>query len=220
MEFGVSGKLLRNALVMYDRQTDSLWAQLLGRAVDGPLSGTELEYIPARLTTWEEWKRSQPDTQALVKGYQGVFDPYSSYYRSPSSGVRGRTVQDGRLQAKEFVTGVALGDEAVAYPWLSLSRNPVVNDQVGETPILVVFDPGAQSAAVLDRRVQGRTLTFRQQEGTRLRDEETGTLWAGLSGKAIEGELEGEQLRGVAHTSAFWFGWVDFHPQTRVWEAD
>ena len=46
-DFGVSGKLIMNVLVMYDRQTKSLWSQLLGKAVQGPLKGTELDFLPS-----------------------------------------------------------------------------------------------------------------------------------------------------------------------------
>lgn len=49
--FGVSGKLIRNALVMFDRESDTLWSQLLGEAVDGPLQGTKLEPIASLQTT-------------------------------------------------------------------------------------------------------------------------------------------------------------------------
>jgi len=80
--FGVSGKLIRNVLVMYDRQTESLWSQLLGETVQGPLVGTKLEFLPAFQTTWEDWKNLQPDSLALRKGYYGSRDPYSSYYIS------------------------------------------------------------------------------------------------------------------------------------------
>ncbi len=219
LEFGVSGKLLRNALVMYDRQTDSLWSQFLGVAVEGPLAGEELTYVPARLATWQEWKRAHPDTLALVKGYSGAFDPYNSYYLSSSAGVHGRTELDDRLPTKENVIGVAQGEEAVAYPYRELSQTPVVNDTVGGTPILVVFDPESSSGAVFDRRFDGRALTFRAEEATQVRDEETGSLWNGLTGEAISGELEGARLRGIQKTTAFWFGWVDYHPDTRVFEG-
>ena len=35
----MSGKLIMNALVMYDHQTDTLWSQFLGEGVKGPLIG-------------------------------------------------------------------------------------------------------------------------------------------------------------------------------------
>ena len=78
-DFGVSGKLIMNVLVMYDRQTESLWSQLLGEAVEGELKGTKLEYFPSVMTTWDEWKTRFPDTVALVKGFAGSRDPYVSY---------------------------------------------------------------------------------------------------------------------------------------------
>lgn len=57
LTFGVSGKLILNALVMYDRQTDSLWSQFLGVAVQGPLAGTKLEVLPSVLTDWGQLAR-------------------------------------------------------------------------------------------------------------------------------------------------------------------
>ena len=69
--FGVSGKLIMNVLVMYDRQTDSLWSQLLGEAVEGPLAGTKLTFIESLQTTWAEWKALHPNTLALQKTFQG-----------------------------------------------------------------------------------------------------------------------------------------------------
>ena len=95
--FGVSGKLIRNVLVMYDRQTDSLWSQLLGEAVEGPLIGTKLEFLPAFQTTWSKWKEQHPDSLALKKGYYGNRDPYSRYYASGQTGVIGTTNNDQRL---------------------------------------------------------------------------------------------------------------------------
>ena len=45
--FGVSGKLYKAALVMYDRQTESLWSQLKGEAIAGPMTGAKLAVLPS-----------------------------------------------------------------------------------------------------------------------------------------------------------------------------
>ncbi len=50
-----------------------------------------------------------------------------------------------------------------------------------------------------------------------LRDLETGTLWSGLTGEAIEGELAGTQLRQLTFTQVFWFAWTDFFPDAPLW---
>ncbi len=115
LTFGVSGKLIRNVLVMYDRQTESLWSQLLGEAVAGELLGDKLDYLPSWHTTWKQWKELHPDTVALKKGILRSRDPYVGYYQSSSAGIIGETIQDDRLSTKEFVVGVELTNgEAIA----------------------------------------------------------------------------------------------------------
>ena len=78
----MSGKLIMNALVMYDRQTDTLWSQFLSRGVRGPLSGTQLEILPSLQTTWDQWYQLHPDTQLLDKGGRYNTDSYEGYYRA------------------------------------------------------------------------------------------------------------------------------------------
>jgi hypothetical protein len=92
-----------------------------------------------------------------------------------------------------------------------------VNDSVGNVPILVVFDPENASGIAFERRVENRTLTFKREVDFQIVDNETGTLWDGLTGLALEGELAGMQLERVKSTLSFWFGWKDFFPATRVY---
>jgi hypothetical protein len=217
LDFGVSGKLIMNVLVMYDRQTDTLWSQLLGRAVEGEMIGQELTYLPSWQTTWKDWKNRHPDTLALVKGYQGLRDPYFGYYSSGQAGVIGESSLDNRLRTKEFVIGVALESESVAYAFGTLNDEPIVNDLIAGVPVLVVFDAANASGVVFNRRVGGRDLSFDQSKGFEIIDRETGTLWDGLTGIALEGELAGSQLKRIKSTHSFWFGWKDFYPQTRVY---
>jgi hypothetical protein len=174
------------------------------------------------MTTWEDWKTRYPDTLALAKGYSGGFDPYDSYYESDRAGVLGEEHLDERLQAKQFVVGVALGEEAVAYPFSVLSFEPVVNDAVAGTPVLVVFNDQTSTAVVFDREVEGQALTFALDDPQMLAltDAETGSTWEGLTGRAIDGPLAGEQLARVKSTGSFWFGWKDWYPETRAYGKD
>jgi hypothetical protein len=217
LEFGVSGKLIMNVLVMYDRQTNSLWSQLLGIAVRGELQGTELEYIPAWQTTWEDWKTKHPDTQALVKGYTGIRDPYLGYYQSNQAGVIGESIRDKRLDTKEFIIGVALNGEAVAFPFRKLNEEPLVNHTVGENPVLVVFDPENAGGIVFNRTVEGQVLTFVDAGNGQMSDEQTGSRWDRDTGEGITGEFEMAQLERVKSTLSFWFGWKDFYPDSVVY---
>lgn len=214
--FGVSGKLIMNVLVMYDRQTQTLWSQLLGEAVEGPLKGTKLEYVPAIHTTWADWKTQHPGTLALVKGYYGTLTAYRDYYASSDAGVIGETFTDKRLYVIEFVVGVERKGEAVAYPFSALNDQPVVNDEIGGEPVLVVFNIDTGASAVFSRVLDGQTLTFSQKDGLTLTDAETESGWDGMSGMATSGPLSGKQLARIKSTSSFWFGWKDFFPDTRV----
>lgn len=206
-----------NVLVMYDRQTDSLWSQLLGRAIEGELAGQGLTYLPSWQTTWEDWKTRHPETLALVKGYRGLRDPYFGYYNSDQAGVIGETTRDTRLPTKEFVIGVAIEGESVAYAFRTLNDEPIVNDVIGDIPVLVVFDAENASGVVFDRRVEGKVLTLELDEGFELIDQETGTRWDGLNGTAIDGDLAGSVMPRVKSTLSFWFGWKDFYPETRIY---
>jgi hypothetical protein len=216
--FGVSGKLIMNVLVMYDRQTDSLWSQLLGEAVDGPLKGTKLEFLPSWQTTWADWKAQNPDTLALNKGlYISSADPYASYYNSSASGVLGDTNIDERLFGKEFVVGIEINGEPSAYPFSVLNEMPVVNDIVGDQPVLVVFNAETGTSVVFDRTINGQVLNFTHQEDLIIVDTETGTHWNGLTGVAISGDMVGNSLFRLKSTASFWFGWKDFYPDTKVY---
>ena len=90
LTFGVSGLLYDSNLVMYDREreaaSESLWSQLLFKAVAGPAAaaGATLEVLPISVETWEDWRRNNPDTTVLAPdprmAAQYSRDPYTSYF--------------------------------------------------------------------------------------------------------------------------------------------
>ncbi len=218
LTFGVSGKLLMNGLVMYDRETDSMWSQVSGEAIYGSYQGARLTILPALMTTWSSWLAEYPETRTLDKASRAEynFDPYEPYYGDDSVGLFGRTVNDERLDAKEFVIGVRVAGRAKAYSFSSLSESPVVNDEVSGVPLLVTFEDESRSAAVFNRTVNGLALTFEMERGS-LRDVETGSAWSSVTGQALDGELAGVRLSAVPAITLFWFAWADFNPDTAVY---
>jgi len=106
------------------------------------------------------------------------------------------------VDAQNTVLGVALGGEAHAYPEHLLEHHFVVNDVLGGTPLLVVFDPLAGAPFAFRRRSGERTLTFGVSglvyNGTSvLFDRETESLWVPMLGEAIAGPLAGTKLARV-----------------------
>ena len=64
LTFGVSGILRDGALVMYDRQTFSVWTQK-GVAIAGMLKGQRLKQIESARISWAEWSTKHPQTWVL-----------------------------------------------------------------------------------------------------------------------------------------------------------
>jgi hypothetical protein len=230
-KFGVSGKLYRNGLIMYDDVTESLWSHVAGRAIVGELAGTRLELVSAVHTDWATWKGLYPDTLVIAKSKSSFsqdtlgFDPYEAYYRDGSPGVLGRANQDERLPVKQHVIGLRVGDQAKAYPFSALNDEPVVNDELAGLPVAVFFHASSASGVVFDRRLGDRVFTFHPGGGADgqdllVVDEETNTLWRALTGEAVRGPLTGERLTPIPITQVFWFGWVDYYPQTLVYGQD
>ena len=218
LTFGVSGKLIMNALVMYDRETETLWSQFLGEAVEGPLLGERLTLVPSRLTTWGDWKAEHPDTLALDTGSR-PYDPYSSYYISGRTGIMPEANSDERLSIKELVLGLVGENSQRAYAHADLDSAQVVNDVFEGAEIVVVRDDASRSVGVFGRRVGDRVLTFEQGDAPdEMTDAETGSTWSKLTGVAVVGELQGERLEGYPSFNAFWFGWSDYYPDTELWE--
>ncbi len=149
-------------------------------------------------------------------------DSYQGYYGQSSLGVIPGSGGDDRLDGKEQVLGIVLDSQPKAYPFSTLADVGIVNDVVGETPLLVVYDLASDTAIAFERAIDGRELTFRRSESNLalLEDEETGSQWRAFSGEAISGPLEGSTLRQNATTYAFWFAWSDFYTQTEVYSPE
>lgn len=242
LDFGVSGFLQNSDLIMYDRQTQSLWQQITGRGLIGAHAGTQLKFLAVSITSWSEFSANFSDGQvmlrptanerhaitgrALARNYDSP--PYSGYDNINSSPFLFNGPFDGRLLPMERVASVTLGGLDVAYPFSFLAEQPVINDVIDETPVTVFFDNGTESAftarsgnfsksgstTLFERTVDGRVLTFALEDGV-IRDSETGSTWNKF-GAALEGELAGTQLEPVVHAAHFWFAWAAFKPETEI----
>lgn len=189
LRFGHQGMLYHESFVMYDHQTDSLWVSSSGEAFHGPLEGKRLKFLPSTVTTWEAWKKSYPHTLVLPGRRSGLS---MGFYL-------------GMESTRNLGLNVVVRFKGKLYPLPLLERHPIVNDRFNGLALLVVYSKTQRTAIAWNRRVGGRSLTFsrsaRSGEGGSLllRDAETGSLWAWLTGEAVEGPLRGKKLKAVAH---------------------
>jgi hypothetical protein len=154
LSFGVSGLLYNSDVLLFDRQTNSLWSQILSQAINGPMKGTRLTSIPLSHTTWADWKKRYPDTLMLSNdtGFERDYgrDPYEGYAQNPAIlfPVNG---QSARYHPKEQVIGVEVNGQFKAYPFVELSKTKAkVTDTLGGKQITIQFDPEHRTGAVYD----------------------------------------------------------------------
>ncbi len=154
LSFGVSGLLYNNNVLMYDRQTESLWSQLKMEAVTGKYQGDELQQLPASHTTLGEWEARFPESLVLSErtGFDRDYshDPYFVYRHSSDVHFPFST-RERRYHLKELVIGVRIGDEAWAWPFVELARaEGPVTGEVGGQRIEVYFDSEDRTGAVFN----------------------------------------------------------------------
>jgi hypothetical protein len=233
LDFGTSGRLYNSALVMYDRQTESLWAHFTAQSLAGVLAGQELATYPAQIVSWGSWRAAHPDGLVLSRdtGYTRDYgtNPYLGYDDVDQQPFLFRGEVDGRLAAMERVVAIGQGGDPVAVRLDPLADAGVLDVVVDGEPVTVWHLPGTASA--LDRAdtaagrdvggtgvfrpvVGGRELTF-TRDGDGFVDRETGTRWD-VFGTAVGGSLAGSRLDAVEHVDTFWFAWAAYEPTTRI----
>ena len=154
LNFGVSGLLYQSDVLLYDRQTESLWSQIKQEAVTGKLIGARLKLLPSTQTIWGVWKKQHPDTFVLSThtGYSRDYerDPYEDYYTSPAV-IFPAGKLNPRYHPKEQVIGVELDGLTKAYPFSELARaKSPFKDKVGKKTVVVTYDSKSRTATIKD----------------------------------------------------------------------
>jgi hypothetical protein len=209
VELGVSGRLVNNNLIMYDRETDSWWPQILGTAVDGDLIGMSLEEFRVIWTTWEQWREKHPDTRVLNQqtGFARDYgrDPYGAY--NPSEGYydNGRLLfdnleSDDRFPPKKVFMGARSADGAVAFDKELLCEDGLLEAEVGGVPYLAAYDPTLDTAYV-----------YWNPDGVSV--DRTSAGYESPDGTHDAAELP---LESVNTFDAMWFAWVGFYTDAVV----
>ena len=213
--------LLDGVFRMRDRETGTIWTHLDGKAIAGPLQGKRLKFIPMPHMTWTEWKADYPDTVVLSPD-----TPFNDRYLRPVEiGIynpREAIYGDARLPSNTLVVGVEVDGAFKGYPLGELElAGGVVNDTVAGKPIVVLYDPIAQTGLAYLRHFDGQTLELHNgsEEGYEVRDRETDSLWD-VQGRGVEGSYVGTRLEFVPSFISEWYGWSAYHPQTELYRVE
>jgi hypothetical protein len=221
--FGVSGRLWRKNLVLYDAATESLWSQIYATAIRGPQTGSRLDTVRSTLSSWGEWRRTHPDTAVLlppprsevIGGGRGRFPYFRSKYSYRDELQLVGFDPDGEPSVRTMVVGVSDGTVTRAYPFDIVSERDVLMDTVGERPVVVAVTPDGTLVAY-DRRLEGRERAA-TPAGERY-FELAGSRFERSTGVAVDGPHAGTRLeRANEYPPMFWRGWSNFRPDTTVY---
>ena len=194
LKFGVSGLLYNSDVLLYDRQTQSLWSQLKSEAISGPMQGEVLEMLPLHQMRWARWKSTYKEGLVLSRDTGHLRDysnsPYGRYDESPVIYFPVEFLSQA-YHPKERVLGVEIDGKFKAYPFAELAKygGDRVVDRFNGAKLEIHFNAISRTGRVLHL------------------GKETGESGSKLDSKVIPA------------VNAFWFAWFTFHPETGVFKS-
>ena len=233
LDFGTSGALFNSSLVMYDRQTESLWSHYTGEAVVGHLTGAQLDLIPVQTVSFETFLAAHPDGQVLSQD-TGHFRQYGQnpyrFYDDPD----GRPFLfggpfDDRLDPMTRVVALRGDGEDAVIPHDVLAERRVVPFTFEGRDLVALYEPGTASAldtgviaegrdvgatGVFVRWRDGRQFDLSVNSGGGFVDAGTGEVFDILGRSAGSGV----GLEPVEHLDTFWFAAAAFYPDAVIVE--
>lgn len=232
-DFGTSGLLRNSDLVMYDRQTESLWQQFTGEAIVGDLLTSKLKLLPSSIVSFKDVYENFPNAKILSKdtGYVREYgkNPYSGYDDINESPFMFNKKSDERLSPMQKVVTVSLNGLDKAYPYNLLKKQNIVNDK--DLNLVIFYKKGTLSAldrseikyskddgsyTVFSNKLEDLTLEFILKD-KKIIDRNTNSTW-NIFGEAIKGKLKGASLKEIVHGDHFWFSWAVFKPKTLIYK--
>ena len=240
LEFEVSGFLRNSDMVMYDRETESWWQQLMGESIVGELAGAELAIVPSLIISVKEFFDRYPEGLILSKetGHEKAMEhygtnPYTRYdsiSKNPYSRFFDEQNVDNRLPAMERIVDIQDEGKYKVYPFAAVAETGVINDKFGSKEVVLFYQSGTisnmdqndiskskdvGSVTVFNPIVKGKKLTFMKLDGY-FQDEQSKSKWD-ITGKCIKGKMKGKQLMIEPHSNHFAFAWLAFYPETVIY---
>lgn len=155
LQFGVSGLLYNSDVLLYDRQTETLWSQILSKAINGPMKGQTLRMVSSSQTSWGKWLKLHPNTKVLsIKtGYSRDYNrsPYGDYDQSHKTYFP-VSAESRRYHPKERVLGITVSGKHKAYPFkeLALAGGTTLTDQFAGQTLRIEFDVPNRDGVIKD----------------------------------------------------------------------
>jgi len=191
-----------------DATTHSWWRQVTGEAVAGPLKGVSLPEVPSTQTSLQKWLDLYPNSLVMQRdpSFQEEYDSMDTYDLGIGRGKLTGT-DTASWNEKSWVVGIATDKQhAKAYDWNRLKTEQIIQDQVGEFPIVLVLAKDNVSFVAYKRPDKSALFSF-QNDTLSLSEKR----WD-LLGRAVN--PADENLTKIPAYQEFWHSWRTFHPYT------
>lgn len=190
-----------------DATTQSWWRQANGEAVAGPLKGEAMKEVSSVQLTVRKWFELYPDALVMQPDAASVGKYGDGKFERGENKSRLTATDPDSWKDNSWVVGVQIGDVSKAYDWNRLKEQRVINDQVGDTPIVLVLSSDQQSFAAFERAGPGEFFT--------IQDDILSSAEKSYDFSGRELPAQRQNLRKLSASQEFWHSWRTFHPETK-----
>jgi hypothetical protein len=221
--YGVSGLLYNSNLLLYDRESETVWSQLLEIGVNGPRIRSQPATKRLFETVFSTLQMMYPDAVVLSRDTGHIRDyddyPYGDYKTDPAL-LFSVSRQDNRMHPKQRVIGIHEGSKSKVYQLGAFGAiTQTINDQFNSQSIVVVGNSALSFAAIYSRQLSdGTILNFTAIDGDlpNVMSDDEGNVWD-ILGRAVSGPRMGERLNETRSYVAMWFAWVSHFNEIEIY---
>jgi len=221
-EFGVSGYLFNSNLIMYDRNSDSHWPQMLLKSAEGSRQGDRLKLRPLIETKWSTWKKLFPNSK-VVNSQTGFSRDYNEYpygrYRSCNSASCNDYIYfpippiDERLPAKTRVLSIITETTQIAYPINSFTEPTILNKTIDGHSYSIILSSN-DNLGVAFKTSSPLSISLWDTNNGLITLEDSNGHQYNILGRSIDGESE--DLTAATSFISYWFSQAAFYPDTEI----
>jgi len=239
LTFGISGLLMHNDMIMYDKQTNTWWEQLMGEAIVGELAGTELKMMRALIISVKDYYDRYPEGKILSSEGINIVDKTSGhrpfYHLNHDNKHIDSTYYlpekvDNRLPPLERVLDIHVEDHIKIYPFSAIAKKGVINEVFDNMHFVIFYHKDMVSVLDEDKlskskhigsatafrsNLEGVNYTF-HKKGNYFFDNQTHSTWD-ITGYCKEGVLKEKQLMILPHSNHFAFAYLAFFPDAEIY---
>lgn len=125
------------------------------------------------------------------------------------------------LSDTDFVLGFKQGNDVRAYPHAILDWHEIINDNIGNVSLAVIYCPLTGTGVGWNRVIKGKETTFGVSGllyNTNLipYDRETNSNWSQILNESVNGSLIGEKANLIQLFETDWKTWKTLYPNSKV----